>query len=409
MLRQLSLVAGSIVLIAGIHYSGSACKAWDDKPAPEKKAEKAKEQRGFGPDSGLGGRGRGSRPKLLLSGGGSKESERAVVAALVWLANHQSIDGSWSLKNYTNRCVDGGRSCTGPGSVNADNGATAMGLLPFVAAGQSHKSKGNFREHIAKGLEWLLRHQQPNGNLAKGCDQMMYSHGLATTALAEAYGLSGDKAVGRAAQAGVNFILAAQNTADGGWRYNPKDPGDTSVVGWQVMALKSAQMAGLNVGGDAVRVGARKWLDLAAINDGIEYCYQPGNPSSNTMTAVGLLCRQHLGAKRDDPMLAGGVKYLLGHLPDEAIPNIYYWYYATPVVYNMGGHDWETWNGKMRDLLIRTQVRNADQCANGSWAPEKDAWGKTGGRVMITSLSALTLEVYYRYLPPYQAQARSGE
>ncbi len=105
-------------------------------------------------------------------------------------------------------------------------------------------------------------------------------------------------------------------------------------------------------------------------------------------------------------MLAGGTKYLLSHLPDEAMPNIYYWYYATPVVYNMGGHEWETWNGKMRDLLIRTQVRSADQCANGSWHPEKDAWGRTGGRVMLTSLSALTLEVYYRYPPLYETQAR---
>ncbi len=60
-------------------------------------------------------------------------------------------------------------------------------------------------------------------------------------------------------------------------------------------------MAGLNIGGGAVRAGARKWLDSAAINNGSEYSYQPGNPSSNTMTAVGLLCRQHLGASATTP------------------------------------------------------------------------------------------------------------
>ncbi len=70
------------------------------------------------------------------------------------------------------------------------------------------------------------------------------------------------------------------------------------------------------------------------------------------------------------------------HLPDEGIPNIYYWYYATQVMHNMSGYEWDTWNRKMRELLVRTQVRNVDQCANGSWAPEKDAWGKRGGRVM---------------------------
>ena len=65
---------------------------------------------------------------------------------------------------------------------------------------------------------------------------MMYSHGLATIALSEAYGLSGDKVVGAAAQKAVDFILMAQNKNDGGWRYNPGDPGHTSVVGWQLMA-----------------------------------------------------------------------------------------------------------------------------------------------------------------------------
>jgi hypothetical protein len=41
----------------------------------------------------------------------------------------------------------------------------------------------------------------------------------------------------------------------------------------------------------------------------------------------------------------------------------------------------------------------------GSWDPDKptrDAWSEPGGRLMVTSLSTLTLEVYYRYLPLYK-------
>ena len=352
--------------------------------------------------------------------------ETEVTPALVWLAKHQLSDGHWSLQHYGDLCKD--KSCTGPGDVSADVGATAMGLLPFLAAGQTHISRGKYKEHIAKGIDWLIKNQQPDGNLAKDAAQtmnshlrpapiwvtnmkgvtlglpMMYSHGLATIALCEAYGLSGDRRVGMAAQGGVNFILNAQNTADGGWRDNPKDAADTSVVGWQVMALKSAHMAGLNVGG-SVFSGASKWLDSVAVHDGTEYAYQPGNGSSNTMTAVGLLCRQYLGAKRDNPMLVGGMAYLLNHLPDEDFSNIYYWYYATQVMHNMSGYEWDTWNRKMRDLLVHTQVCNVDQCANGSWAPEKDAWGKHGGRIMTTSLSCLTLEIYYRYLPLFKPEA----
>ena len=233
-----------------------------------------------------------------------------------------------------------------------------MGLLPFLAAGQTHKSKGPYKEHIRKDLEWLIQHQQPDGNLAKGSSQMMYGHGLAAIALSETYGLTGDVRVGLAAQKAVNFIVAAQNTTDGGWRYNPKDPGDTCVLGWQLTALKSAQMAGLNVGRD-VFANAGKYLDSVAIRDGTEYGYQSRAASSPTMTAVGLLGRQYLGAKRDSPMLTGGMKYLMDRLPDENLPNIYYWYYGTQVIHNMDGNGWDTWNHKIRDLLVRTQVRDS--------------------------------------------------
>ena len=134
----------------------------------------------------------------------------------------------------------------------------------------------------------------------------------------------------------MNFILQAQNSKDGGWRYNPKDPGDTCVLGWQLTALKSAHMAGLNVARD-VFVNAGKFLDSVAIRDGTEYGYQPEVASSPTMTAVGLLGRQYLGAKRENPMLTGGMKYLMNHLPDEKVSNVYYWYYGTP---GHAQHEW---------------------------------------------------------------------
>ena len=127
------------------------------------------------------------------------------------------------------------------------------------------------------------------------------------------------------------------------------------------------------------------------------------------MTGVGLLCRQYLGAKRDNPMLSGGMQYLMKNLPDQNASNVYYWYYATQVMHNMSGYEWDTWNRKMRDLLVHSQVRSVDKCANGSWDPTKDQWGKSGGRVMQTSLSALTLEIYYRYLPLFKADAAGGD
>jgi S1-C subfamily serine protease len=327
------------------------------------------------------------------------ETEEHVAAALDWLARHQMVDGSWNIADFGRRCKD--RTCSGTGNVRADSGATAMGLLPLLASGNTHKTPGPYRKNIQAGLDWLLNHQTSNGDLASGAQQPMYSHGLATIALCEAYGLSKDLTLRSAAQMAVNYIVNAQNKTDGGWRYNPGDRGDTSVTAWQVTALKSAKLAGLNVRA-ASFTAASKWLDSVAINGGTEYTYQPGVFTAATMTSAGLLCRQYLGAKRDNPMLTGGVSYLMNHLPDEAQSNIYYCYYANQVMHKWGGNEWDAWHGKMRDLLLRTQVRNADACANGSWDPTKDAWGKYGGRVMMTSLAALILQVGSSPLPIYK-------
>ena len=209
----------------------------------------------------------------------------------------------------------------------------------------------------------------------------MYSHGLATIAMCEAYGMSSDRNLGAAAQQAVNYIVAAQNKNDFGWRYEPGMPGDTSVYGWQVMALKSAQMAGLNVGGSLME-GIGKWLDL--VKSGPHDCnfsYQANTGGTPAMSAVGLLCRQYLHTKREDPMMVDGIKYLMNNMPDERMHNIYYWYYATQVMHNYTGYDWDAWNRVMRKLLIHTQTRATGSCANGSWDPDnpaRDAWGVAG-------------------------------
>jgi hypothetical protein len=101
---------------------------------------------------GFGGRGTGVRKAMLGSGGGTKQSERAVAAALNWLARHQNSDGSWGLADYTARCKDA--SCTGSGSGKLDAAATAMALLPFLAAGQTHLTKGPYQISTCIRMGW---------------------------------------------------------------------------------------------------------------------------------------------------------------------------------------------------------------------------------------------------------------
>lgn len=360
-----------------------------------------------GDEEGIGGRGTGHREKIGAFGG-TKATERAVGAALSWFQRHQNVNGSWSLQ-HTPRCR--GERCTGTGSVSADAAATGMALLPYLAAGQTHLSKGPYQQTINRGLIWMVKHQKADGNLASGTPQPMYSHALATIALCEAYALSKDETLRNPAQKAVRYIEMAQNRSTGGWRYIPGDTGDTSVVGWQVMALESAQMAHLAVDTAALE-NVRRWLKSVSRGSyGGLYSYLPHRDATPTTTAIGMLCQQYLGARRDDPAMQEGLDYLLSNLPDANVErNTYYWYYGTLVMHNLMGPDWDRWNRRMRRVLIESQAKEG--CAMGSWDPEHpnlDTWGGQGGRVMTTSFATLSLEVYYRYLPLFQIESSPGE
>lgn len=353
-----------------------------------------------------------TRDRMVAEGGGNKDSEAAVARALEWLALHQCANGSWSMEGHHLHARDkigpGAKqftcNCSGPGMKN-DIAATAFGLLPFLAAGQTHKpstsvkSAHDYTKTVENALKFLmLKQNKETGQLGGG----MYEHGLATIALCEAYGLTADPGLKVHAQKALDFIRAAQHSA-GGWRYGPKQAGDTSVVGWQVMALKSGQMSGLSVP-KPVLDGAGKFLDSVMDKSNYGYGYT-GPGSTPTLTAVGLLCRQYLGWSPRNPDLVKGVDFMKQTPPSPG--NMYYSYYATQVMHHMGGEGWTKWNEGMRDALIRTQDKGTDPKRphqRGSWDPKIDGHGGAWGRVGQTSLSVLTLEVYYRHLPLYRRE-----
>ncbi len=355
------------------------------------------------------------RPKGGFAGGGTggrtSATDRAVLGGLVWLAKHQGPSGAWSLQ-HGRFCPGRQGGCSGQGTYQSDAAATSLALLPFLGAGQTHQTRNSpFKREITKGLAWLIKQQAPDGNLAqmgrgseRGEPKPMYTHALATIVLCEAYGMTRDPKIGGPASRAVRFIELAQNESTGGWRYFPKDPGDTSVVGWQVMALKSAQMAGLGVNSISLE-SPRRWLNSVAVGrrQGL-FCYMPYQRESPSMTAVGQLCLQYMGSAPDDAALLEGKEYLMTNLPDGNLQrDIYYWYYATLVLHNYLDQDWDKWNRAMRRTLVNTQV--GEGCGTGSWDPDQptlDRWGSPGGRLYMTSLSVLTLEVYYRYMPLFR-------
>ena len=231
----------------------------------------------------------------------------------------------------------------------------------------------------------------------------MYSHAIATMAICEAYGLSKDRMLLEPAQRAIDFIAASQNSNDGGWRYQPGQGGDTSVFGWQMFALRSAKISGLKVAPSVIK-GCRAYLDAAAADRSkVTYSYTPGGSPTPTMTAEALLSRQYLGWPRNFPPLVKGASRVAVDLLESNERNIYYWYYATQLLHNMQNKDWEKWNVRIREGLIAMQVTGSG-CDKGSWdpfQPQPDRWARSGGRLFLTSLSILSLEVYYRYLPLY--------
>jgi hypothetical protein len=362
---------------------------------------------------GFGGRvgGGATRKQRALEGGGTGESEAAVGMGLEWLAMHQSNSGAWSLDKFHQHAHEKGSGpsgkefrcdCGGQG-MNNDIAGTAFGLLPFLGAGVTHqppkdKPEIDYHKHVKGALDYLIGKEKSDGDFGGG----MYAQGLATIAICEAYGISADPKLKEPAQRAIHFIEKAQHEGGGGWRYRPNEAGDTSVVGWQVMALKSGQMSGLSVKKETTD-GATKFLNSVMTSDGSGYGYT-GPQTTPTMTAVGLLCRQYLGWNYKNPMLIAGVNTLKAY-PPGAVNSMYYYYYATQVMHHMGGDNWEAWNPKMRDALVARQDKGKDPKhahQKGSWSPENDAHGGQGGRIMITSLSLLTLEVYYRHLPLYR-------
>jgi len=339
----------------------------------------------------LTGREKGSKSALLRAYGGTKLTEAAVMAGLRWLERNQQRDGSWSLTGpYTDGAFNENR-----------NAATAMALLAFQGAGYTHQGGGNakFSSVVRRGWKFLLDQQDDEGNFFH--DGMMhhrlYTQAQCTIALCEIYAMTKDEQFKQPAELAIQYAVKVQDSR-GGWRYSPGSGSDTSVTGWFMMALQSARMGYIAVPQETLEK-ISSFLDTVT-NDGTRYGYLSPDDQRPSMTAEGLLCRQYLGWKRDDPRLLNGADHLLDNPVDWSNRDAYYWYYATQVLHHMEGRYWKQWNEVMREVLPDRQIKQGRE--NGSWDTTNDKWAPHGGRLFVTCLHLFMLEVYYRHLPIYQ-------
>ncbi|MCC9599530.1 terpene cyclase/mutase family protein [Stieleria sp. JC731] len=336
------------------------------------------------------GRSGAAKQRLLEIGGGNQETEDAVELGLAWLKRQQRSDGSWSLI---------GPYSTGARFENSTS-ATAMALLAFMGAGNTHQA-GPYKTEVIRGIRWLVNRQDPSGWMAHDsmAQQGMYAQAQATIAVCELYAMTNDYWLRKYAQRACNFAAKAQSP-QGGWRYQPRFDSDTSVTGWFLVGLKSGEAAGLEID-EKIFEDVSRYIDSVAderYSGG--YSYQVGEPASPSMTAEALLCRQYLGWHRNMPGMRNGLATLVNNHPIEVTePDVYYWYYAAQSIHHFGGPLWEQWNERMKTELPASQVKQGRE--RGSWNSTRDAWGQHAGRLYTTCMSLFCLEVYYRHMPIY--------
>ncbi|HMO03214.1 MAG TPA: terpene cyclase/mutase family protein [Kiritimatiellia bacterium] len=341
------------------------------------------------------GRSAAGRSKMLGGAGRwAREVEGSVNKALEWLKNNQAEDGSW-----------------GPGDREA---MTGLAVLTFLANGET-PSSAQYGATVEKGIKYLVSLQEKFGegrfaNWTPGGEGGMhqaYAHGIATYALSEAYGLTRIPSLKPVMENAVALIVNGQQPG-GSWDYGFRKTArrDASVAGWQLQALKAAIMAGASTPGikEALDRGVEELIKSQHPETGM-FPYSSPDRGKMSITGVSVLCLQISGKGRDSATRRG-LQALKQADIDWQKPMdwpMYSWYYITQAKFHAGGGDWDQWNMKFAREIIRNQ--NDD----GSWTSagqniEGDGHGKevNHGPVYATTLAALTLQVYYRFLPTYK-------
>lgn len=310
--------------------------------------------------------------------------DRAVTRGLASLAAQQNPDGSWGDVQF-------GRSAA----------VTALACLALMADGNT-PGRGVYGEQVAKGLEYILRSTTESGLIATdSANSPMYGHGFATLFLGEVYGMTqggGDTDLAdrthRALVKAVRLIETSQNR-EGGWRYNPVPfDADTSVTICQIMALRSARNAGLEVSKDVVDKAVEYVRSCQNPDGGFRYQFSMG-PSAWPRSAAGIASLQYAGVY-EDRAIDAGVGYIVGvampgaGMGESQIHYFYGHYYAVQAMFLQGGRAWERWWPAIRAELISRQR------ADGSWSD--DSAGDDYG----TAMALIVLQMPKRYLPIFQ-------
>ncbi|XHC25427.1 prenyltransferase/squalene oxidase repeat-containing protein [Phycisphaerales bacterium ac7] len=309
---------------------------------------------------------------------------QAVTNGLEALAQLQRDDGSFG------------------GQRDGSNAAiTGLAALAFMADGNM-PGRGQYSEQVERALEFLLNNTNETGLIAGDTSHgPMYGHGFATLFLGEVYGMTagGDNAeqsrrTHDALVRAVRLIVQTQNE-EGGWRYNPTPhDADISVTITQIMALRSARNAGIEVPIETID-RAVEYVRRCQNADG-GFRYQAGRGASAwPRSAAGVASLYYAGIYEGEEIERG-----LDYIVETSMPGrarntggahyFYGHYYAVQTMYLAGGERWATWWPAIREELIERQE------ASGGWSDN------SAGTAYGTAMALIILQMPKRYLPIFQ-------
>ena len=310
------------------------------------------------------------------------ELDDVVSQGIAYLVNTQLEDGSWAS-----------------GRFGKNVAITSLACLSLMADGHI-PGRGVYGDTVDRGVEFILNSVAENGLITSEANNgPMYGHGFAALFLGEVYGMTpgGDNAratrIHEALVKAIRLIEQTQNE-DGGWRYNPVPyDADVSVTICQIMALRSARNAGIEVNSEVID-RAVEYVRMCQNSDG-GFKYQLGSGNSAwPRTAAGVASLYYAGIYEDDAIDRG-----LAYLETSAMPGqasatrshyFYGQYYAVQAMYLAGDTHWQVWWPAIRKELI--ELQNDE----GSW--DDRSVGKPYG----TAMALIILQMPKRYLPIFQ-------
>lgn len=307
------------------------------------------------------------------------ETRRAIDRSLAYLHQRQVKTGRK-------------RGAFGNSGMSSGVATSSLGGLAMMCGGFV-PGFGKYGKTIDMSVEFVMKNTRDSGYIAlrdNSINENMYGHGFSMLFLSQAYGMTQKKEIGDKLRKAVKLTIKSQNK-QGGWRYQPRpSDADLSVTVCQIMGLRGARDAGVDVPND-IRQKCIEYVEKSQNKNGSFRYTQRGGHTTFAMTAAGVTSLYSAGIYEGEN-IDNALKYLKKFKPSGVARGGHYFYshyYAVQAMWHAGGEHWNEWYPAIRNELVKSQA------ADGSW-PSSEAGPEFGA-----AMGAIILQMPLNILPVF--------